>query len=139
MGDEDNEEHKEALKRLSDMYQLDIFIWNVTLDGYLDSKLINALNNDIAPRYRVGDSYTNIVNIASYGYHFELITGGSIFGDCNSSIETQTCGKNYVPKSFNEITEKYEPIISKSKEYKPIISKSKNEIQEEKIKEINDF
>lgn len=137
--EQDNVEHEEALVKLSNIYQLDIFIWNVNLDGYLDSRLINGLSNDITPRYRVGDGNANIINIASYGNHFELITGGSIFGDCNSNIESQICGKNYVPKSFNEITEKYEPIIIKSKEYKPIITKSEKEIQKEKIQEINDF
>ena len=77
--DQDIEIHVRALRNLSEIYSLDINIWDVGPNGLLDPRYLTDDNTMLIPRYREGEGRVNVVNIASYGRHFELIIRGSIF------------------------------------------------------------
>tara|TARA_B100000524_G_scaffold348389_1_gene252768 strand:+ start:1893 stop:2900 length:1008 start_codon:yes stop_codon:yes gene_type:complete len=102
--DETDDKDKEALKQISDLFKLDIRIWESKEKflGITDKKLdttmatakigdetrkehpeIKVLIQPIAPVFRYGAGQEHVVNILYYPGHFELIVGGSIFGEVN--------------------------------------------------------
>jgi len=83
-------EHRDALKSASEIYDLDIRVWQKNFDG--TNTLIKSIwiHDDVArPRYRVGNGKKNIVNIAAGLRHFELIAGGSIFSNLFSEEDME--------------------------------------------------
>ena len=102
--DETDYKDKEALKSISNMFKLDIRIWQSknSILGSTEKKLdpimatakigketkqehpeIKVLIQPIQPVFRYGQGNKNVVNILYYPGHFELIVGGSIFGEVN--------------------------------------------------------
>lgn len=100
--DETDDKDKEALKQISDLFKLDIRIWQSkdSILGSTEKKLdttmatanigketkqerpeIEFLIQPIQPVFRYGAGEKNVVNILYYPGHFELIVGGSIFGE----------------------------------------------------------
>jgi hypothetical protein len=104
--DQDNYLHREALRRISEYFKLDINVWSIGSNGLLDQRYLNAQNNALAPRYRVGEGNPNVVNIASYGRHFQYIVGGGIF-DNNQGPEGAI---DYVPSVLSDKEDKYVPL-----------------------------
>merc|ERR1711991_190315 len=94
--------HVRALEILCEIYNLDISIWNIGANGLLDQTMINAPGEgypaQLNPRYRVGFGGANIVNIASYGRHFQLIVGGGIFED-DVNVQDGIIYQPHVPNS----------------------------------------
>jgi len=106
--DQDKEIHVLALRNLSEIYDLDINIWNIGSNGLLDTRYLIANNSILIPRYREGDGRRNVINIASYGRHFELIIGGGIFETAANLGE--------FPNNDNKIGE-YQAYVLKDNEY----------------------
>lgn len=107
---ERDDKDKEALKRISNLLKLDIRIWESKekflgiTDKKLDTTLATAKIGDetrkehpeikvliqpIAPVFRYGAGQEHVVNILYYPGHFELIVGGSIFGEVNEDSLTR--------------------------------------------------
>jgi uncharacterized coiled-coil protein SlyX len=123
---QDNHRHVLALQRLSELYDLDINIWDVTRDGLLDQRYLSADELRLNPRYREGEGRTNKVNIASFGAHFELIMGGGIFFDLPDT-----------PLKSDSTISDYQPYILKDDKYIKLDKLTYNEkLKEEAQKEI---
>lgn len=111
--DEFNRSHQETLRNAANTYNLDIRIWQRSfLDNrYLDQGIHFLEENFIRPRYREGAGKSHIVNIAANLRHFELIIGGSIFGN-NDTYNTQIQAKNNreIQTNDNEFLDLYNDI-----------------------------
>ena len=127
--DQGNADHIHALVSIAIKYDLDIFIWNINNEGKLDKTFLSADDSDLIqqllPRYRVGNGNSNKVNIASYGSHFQLITGGGIFGDPIVNSDTDN---NLITSVFDESTGKYVSLADLKPHEKRIIQ-IENEIR----------
>ena len=107
--DEINPRHVESLKILAKRFDLDIRIWQSSIvEPVLDTHFITPLG--FSPRARYGNGNPNVVNILAGDRHFQLITGGSIFGSSDRS------GSEYTPILFDQSTNTHVPVSSLNKE-----------------------
>tara|TARA_B100001093_G_scaffold43771_1_gene37081 strand:+ start:960 stop:2177 length:1218 start_codon:yes stop_codon:yes gene_type:complete len=115
--DEFNTNHKEVLRKAAVIYELDIRIWQRSFfdPNYLDqgNNFFDLDRKLIRPRYREGAGNINIVNVAANIRHFELIIGGSIFGN-NDTYNTQIQAQDNrgIQKNDNEFIDLYNDIIN---------------------------
>ena len=93
--------HVQAIETLSGVFDLDIRIWQKNVGDELSinsrglfsyrysgnnsetlsTQMFDTASGGIIPIGRYGEGNTNVVNISSGIGHFQLITGGSIFGE----------------------------------------------------------
>lgn len=112
--DELSSNSQAVLRNAANIYDLDIRIWQRSFldNSYLDQGIHFLDGNFMRPRYREGAGKRNIVNIAANIRHFELIIGGSIFGN-NDTYNTQIQAQNRgIKENDNKFIDLYNDIIN---------------------------
>ena len=89
--DNDNANHRDAFNFLAELFDLQINVYVSTEGGKLDQRFKHVDSDRIIPGFWSEHNGSNTVNIISFGRHFELIVGGSVFGGVG------TGGVEYVP------------------------------------------
>lgn len=124
---EDNPQLKNALEEIANFFDLKIEIYSVLPNRAPDPNMFDVINNQIpVPRLIVNKNLINIVPIASFGGHFELITSGCHIIQLHLINQPKNL-HTFTPKVYSKKKEIYiDPETLVDKQEKTVASKLYN-------------